>query len=251
MDVLNEATQELRSLPPFRWCTFSPSKFWKRTKRSFSAMLSHVSYTSSNIGSKLCAKSETNSVVDVEKGCQVALTAGMVADPRADGTTSAMSNNASVSVERLSSILLNNAKDSLSMPTSPTSPMLPSSTSAVSLGMAPSETAVSTESGGQATLAGKRRFATVVRNVMTANRALGIHSPISPLNSMPRAQRVKSASGKEPEELVVAPNARVLRVASLVPALKSLQPSQLFQPHTALVRHLQFSPNGELLATCR
>ena len=41
------------------------------------------------------------------------------------------------------------------------------------------------------------------------------------------------------------------RVASLIPTLKSLATTQNFQPHSALVRHLQFSPNGEFLATCR
>lgn len=252
MDVLNEVTQELLALPPFSWYTFRPSKYWKRAKRSFKAMLLRISSASSNIADTLCCRSDRISEVDVEKGPEAATPAETVADPHANTAACGTSNKASSSAERLSSILLNNGKDVQSMPTSPTSPMVPSSTSAVSLSIAPSETAASTESGGHGTMAGKRRFATVVRNVMLSNRALGGYSPVSPLGGAPRKQRVNSSSGgREHEELVSAPSARVSRVASLIPALKSLQPTQLFQPHTALVRHLQFSPNGEFLATCR
>ena len=253
MDVLNEITYELRRVPPFKWMTFSPSKHWKRTKRSARALLLLLSATLSNIGNRFCSRSDAPSVSDddVEKGREIASPIETVADPQANAIASAASNKASSSAERLSSILLNNAKAVESTPASPTSPGLPSSVSAVSLSIAPSDTAASTESTGQTTLTGKRRFASVVRGVMTANRVMGVHSPISPLNGFPMTQRTKSSGGKEHEELVVAPNARVSRVASLIPALKSLQPTQLFQPHTALVRHLQFSPNGEFLATCR
>lgn len=39
--------------------------------------------------------------------------------------------------------------------------------------------------------------------------------------------------------------------ADLIPALKSLTPSQDLNPHQDLVEHLQFSPDGKYLATCR
>lgn len=41
------------------------------------------------------------------------------------------------------------------------------------------------------------------------------------------------------------------RVAALVPKLKSLENTQDLAAHAALVRHLQFSPNGKFLATSR
>ncbi|KAG1752309.1 uncharacterized protein EDB91DRAFT_1101781 [Suillus paluster] len=39
------------------------------------------------------------------------------------------------------------------------------------------------------------------------------------------------------------------RVSTLIPKLKTLEPLQDLSVHTALVRHLQFSPNGKYLAT--
>jgi hypothetical protein len=41
------------------------------------------------------------------------------------------------------------------------------------------------------------------------------------------------------------------RVAGLVPKLRGLMPTQALEAHQALVRHLQFSPNGKFLATSR
>lgn len=251
MDVVMEVTLEVTRLPPFQWLRFTLSKNWKRTKRTTITMRSYIISTLSRIGSSLCLRSDhgEESDVDVEKGCTVAIPAQTLVDP-ASGAISAVSNKASSSAERLSSVVLNSPTQPQSMPTSPTSPALPSSTSAASLSLAPSDTAASTEDGQASTVA-KRRFANVVRNMMTARR-LGMGIPMSPADGTPaRMHRTKSLGVKEHEELLAAPNKRVSRVASLIPALKSLAPIQLFQPHTALVRHLQFSPNGEFLATCR
>jgi hypothetical protein len=41
------------------------------------------------------------------------------------------------------------------------------------------------------------------------------------------------------------------KVTSLIPKLKSLEATQDLVAHSALVRHLQFSPNGKFLATSR
>lgn len=170
-------------------------------------------------------------------------------------------------------------------PTSPTSASpVPTSTSVASLSIAvsASETTTSTESGATSSLAllggaagtgvssgtgaGRKRFANLVRNVITANKALGIYTPVAAPGSGGSTlsnngkQRAKGSHGtggtaSEQEEhasyAMSATPRGASRVATLIPALKSLQPVQLFQPHTALVRHLQFSPNGEFLATCR
>ncbi len=44
---------------------------------------------------------------------------------------------------------------------------------------------------------------------------------------------------------------RSSRVARLAPILREFEPTQEFAAHQALVRHLQFSPNGNFLATSR
>ena len=44
---------------------------------------------------------------------------------------------------------------------------------------------------------------------------------------------------------------RSSRVARLAPKLRDFAPTQEFDAHQALVRHLQFSPNGTFLATSR
>lgn len=44
---------------------------------------------------------------------------------------------------------------------------------------------------------------------------------------------------------------RSSRVASLVPKLRGMETTQDLAAHSALVRHLQFSPDGKFLATSR
>lgn len=41
------------------------------------------------------------------------------------------------------------------------------------------------------------------------------------------------------------------RLRELRPSLGNLQITQLLNEHMALVKHMQFSPNGDFLATCR
>ena len=79
-------------------------------------------------------------------------------------------------------------------------------------------------------------------------RAASTAFPVEGRN--PRRQRTMSSdgNGKEAEPVGVLKNSRV---GTLVPKLKSLHPTQSFEAHVALVRHLQFSPNGKFLATSR
>lgn len=49
----------------------------------------------------------------------------------------------------------------------------------------------------------------------------------------------------------LGPKLMVSRVAGLVRRLNCLETTQDLAVHTALVRHLQFSPNGRYLATSR
>lgn len=56
----------------------------------------------------------------------------------------------------------------------------------------------------------------------------------------------KRTSGEEPVKC-----AQLSRVAALVPKLQFLQTTKSLAAHSALVRHLQFSPDGKYLATSR
>ncbi|RPD69485.1 WD40 repeat-like protein [Lentinus tigrinus ALCF2SS1-7] len=93
---------------------------------------------------------------------------------------------------------------------------------------------------------GKGRFANAVRAVMKM-RAASTVFPISGGRN-PRRQRTMSSDGqgRETEPVGLLKNSRV---GTLMPKLKSLHPTQSFEAHSALVRHLQFSPNGKFLAT--
>lgn len=94
---------------------------------------------------------------------------------------------------------------------------------------------------------GKKRFANAVRSVMMLRTASAATSP--------RRQRTTSTDGARsgsgtPEESTTG-MLRSSRVTSLVPKLRSLETTQDLAGHVALVRHLQFSPDGNFLATAR
>lgn len=101
---------------------------------------------------------------------------------------------------------------------------------------------------------GKRRFATLVRSmIMMQSGTPGSPGtpPLSPFG--PRRQRTTSSSGldavvKKPEPVTAV---RGSRAAILTPKLKSLEATQDLAAHQALVRDLQFSPDGKFLATSR
>ena len=90
-----------------------------------------------------------------------------------------------------------------------------------------------------ATPARRARFVQAIRSVIIAQQGpIGI-SRASLFN--PECVRQEELRG-----LI-----RSSRVARLVPKLKDFAPTQEFAAHQALVRHLQFSPNGKFLATSR
>ena len=96
----------------------------------------------------------------------------------------------------------------------------------------------------------KGRLKSAVRSVMLRNAMaqtpFGASGP-----RMPRRQRTTSSDGQNGEPLEEVASMRGSRVAALVPKLKSLEMTQDLAAHTALVRHMQFSPNGKYLATSR
>jgi len=90
------------------------------------------------------------------------------------------------------------------------------------------------------------RFVQAVRNVIKMQRVTSLHSQLtrslSPTLLMPDGMRRQAS---QPMPLQSS------RVAGLLPTLRGLMPTQVLDAHQALVRHLQFSPNGKFLATSR
>lgn len=90
------------------------------------------------------------------------------------------------------------------------------------------------------------RFTRAVRNVIRMQQLAMPHTartrPMSPTLLSPDAIHRKDA---QPIPMQSS------RVAGLASKLRGLEPTQDLAAHQALVRHLQFSPNGKFLATSR
>ena len=95
---------------------------------------------------------------------------------------------------------------------------------------------------GTSTSPSRARFIQAVRNVIRMQQVAQAHSPTLPT--------LLSPGGTRPRDTQPVPMQRS-RVAGLVPKLRGLTPMQDLAAHQALVRHLQFSPNGRFLATSR
>jgi hypothetical protein len=87
------------------------------------------------------------------------------------------------------------------------------------------------------------RFVQAVRNVIKMQQATSqLTRSLSPTLLIPDGMRRQVAQSLPMQSS---------RVAGLVPKLRGLVPTQVLEAHQALVRHLQFSPNGKFLATSR
>lgn len=87
----------------------------------------------------------------------------------------------------------------------------------------------------------RARFVQAIRSVIIAQQGSSGVSRATPNIFSPEGVRQEELRG-----LI-----RSSRVARLAPKLRDFAPTQEFAAHQALVRHLQFSPNGKLLATSR
>ncbi|KAG0698073.1 hypothetical protein DFH29DRAFT_121383 [Suillus ampliporus] len=100
----------------------------------------------------------------------------------------------------------------------------------------------------------RQRFKGAVRSVimMQQQQAGQPHPYLRPFMP-PRTPSFdrNSSSGMSPTRFssIGLNTIRGQRVSTLIPKLKTLEPLQDLSVHTALVRHLQFSPNGKYLAT--
>ena len=86
------------------------------------------------------------------------------------------------------------------------------------------------------------RFVQAVRSVIKMQQATQLARSFSSTLLMPDGTRRQDTL-----PMPMQPS----RMAGLVPKLRSLMPTQVLEAHQALVRHLQFSPNGKFLATSR
>jgi hypothetical protein len=90
------------------------------------------------------------------------------------------------------------------------------------------------------------RFIQTVRNVIRMQRATSSQFQFS-RSLTPTLLTPDGMHRKDTQPIPVQSS----RVASLVPKLRGLKLTQDLDAHQALVRHLQFSPNGKFLATSR
>lgn len=101
------------------------------------------------------------------------------------------------------------------------------------------------------------RFASAVRSVVMLQAAAATAGPASPFASRRRrttsstipGDATETSRGQSISDTMM--QSRGSRVAALIPKLKSLETTQELAAHQALVRHLQFSPDGKFLATSR
>ncbi|KAI0090434.1 WD40-repeat-containing domain protein [Irpex rosettiformis] len=94
----------------------------------------------------------------------------------------------------------------------------------------------------------RHRLKDLVRSVIMVNRTTG--AVASAFSSTPKRQRTMSSdAGKSRRSLDTPAMIKGSRLAVLIPKLKKMEATQEYAPHQALVRHLQFSPDGRYFAT--
>ncbi|KAI0821946.1 WD40 repeat-like protein [Trametes gibbosa] len=227
-DVLSETKVKVKSTRGVRWLIYEPRALvWtcsRWTRNHFRRLSDVVSELSARTISRLSSDSDEK-LADTERGVTPVSPLPACASP-----------------EPLSPVFRRGASDS--------GPLLPiaemRTNTAVSVGGEEDGTAsVMSDNIGPLPEAGRGRFANAVRAVIKM-RAASTAFPVGGRNA--RRQRTMSSDGNG-RDLEPVGVLKTSRVGTLMPKLKSLQPTQSFEAHVALVRHLQFSPNGKFLAT--
>ncbi|KAL1720516.1 hypothetical protein EV715DRAFT_250205 [Schizophyllum commune] len=93
---------------------------------------------------------------------------------------------------------------------------------------------------------GRQLWRNALRTIRLANAGAASPTAVSSPRS-PQRQRTSSSTPGMSEPIKVPPSKS--RVTVLVQKLRELEPTQEIAAHSALVRHLQFSPDGKYLAT--
>ncbi|KAI0763501.1 WD40 repeat-like protein [Trametes elegans] len=233
-DVLSETKVKVKSTRGARWLIYEPRAMaWtctRWTKRHFRKLSDAVSELSARTISRLGSDS-SEKLTDNERGI-ITPTSPMTACASPEPLTP------------LSPAIRRGGSD--------TGPLLPNvqvrantATSVANGGEDDGTASVLSDNMAPLVPTGRGRFANAVRAVIKM-RAASTAFPVGGRHA--RRQRTMSSdgNGKEAEPVGVLKNSRV---GTLVPKLRSLQTTQSFEAHLALVRHLQFSPNGKFLAT--
>ncbi|KAI8972801.1 WD40 repeat-like protein [Trametes punicea] len=229
-DVLSETKVKVKSTRGVKWLIYEPRAWaWtcsRWTQRHFRKLSDAVSELSARTISRLNTVSDEK-LADAERGVTPGLTSPM---------------SAYASPEPMSPPLRRGASESGPLPTVSEAR---TNTAASIAGEEDGTASMMSDTVGPLPGAGRGRFANAVRAVIKM-RAASTAFPVE--GRKPRRQRTMSSegNGRETEPVGVLKNSRV---GTLMPKLRSLQPTQSFEAHVALVRHLQFSPNGKFLAT--
>jgi len=101
-------------------------------------------------------------------------------------------------------------------------------------------------------LKGANLFRQLAWNAVAAENNQNGSTASSPTHGMAavRSMTVLSDPGRRRDTDEGSHHLKAGRISALRPSLKKLRVTDTIWDHTALVRHLQFSPNGKVLATC-
>ncbi|KAI0676285.1 WD40 repeat-like protein [Trametes maxima] len=230
-DVLSETKVKVKSTRGMKWLVYEPRAlawtFSRWTQHHFRKLGDAVSELSARTISRLNSDSDEK-LTDAERGVTPVSPVPACASPEP--------------LTPMSPVMRRGGSD--------TGPLLPiaevrTNTAASVVGEEDGTASIMSDHVGPLPGPRQGRFANAVRAVIRM-RAASTAFPVQGRN--PRRQRTMSSdgNGKETELVGVLKNSRV---GTLVPKLRSLHPTQSFEAHLALVRHLQFSPNGKFLAT--
>ncbi|KAF8595381.1 WD40 repeat-like protein [Ceratobasidium sp. AG-I] len=118
-------------------------------------------------------------------------------------------------------------------------------------GITGASTGASTSNSANAEPAGRAvaknaRFKAIAKQVANSFKlAPPVHAP-EPIRSMSSPSFMSESRHRRDSSEQMNPT----RMQGLVPMLRTLRSSQMLGEHVALVKHLQFSPDGQFLATC-
>lgn len=112
-------------------------------------------------------------------------------------------------------------------------------------------TMITSGSGPNSPNPNRHRLKDLVRSVIMVNRTTGAGSAFSSSVGPKRQRTMSSDAGKSGRLMDTSAMMKGSRLAVLIPKLKRMEATQEYAPHQALVRHLQFSPDGKFFATSR
>ncbi|KAK7044558.1 catabolite degradation [Favolaschia claudopus] len=231
-DVLTEMTDQFLAIPGVQRTV----RLLRKIRRRWRMAMKTVARLAGRVGSKISLLSKDS--CDSEKGDDLE---GNIL-PVSNGHTRDASVSAMTSVTQLagpSDLNLSTTASPSPEPQPPATPTLVASPI--------SETGVPASPGpSKGRLLWKNALQTVKMRSLVA-------TPFRP--NTPHRQRTSSSTtnfGERKRTLADEPIKAVLtrsRIATLRPKLQKLQPTEALEAHQALVRHLQFSPDGKFLAT--